>query len=261
MITSKQISDLLISKYSKDFVCIPECKVGSAWMMSHCRIIDMWCMAKSWTHPRTIGFEIKVSRNDFLRDVKWQEYLKYCTEFYFVAPPGIIDPNELPSEAGLMITSKNVKMLATKKKAPMRQVDIPDSIYRYILMWRSQIIDENQPHKSNSEYWKNWLETKALDNDLGHRVSGKVSEILNNRIIKTENENYKLKQENENLQEVKQFLGSINFDPRNFQYRNKQESLRDIIRRIDKDIPKGLIESIESSMNSLKTAHSILTEV
>jgi hypothetical protein len=261
MITSKQISELLVGKYTKDFVCIPQCKIGGAWHMNNCQIIDMWCMAKSWAHPRTIGFEIKVSRNDFLRDIKWREYLNYCTEFYFVAPPDIIAPDELPPEAGLMITSKNVKMLVTKKKAPMIDVDIPESIYRYILMWRAKITDEDQTPVSNSEYWKEWLETKAINGDIGYKVSRKVSEIVRNRIEKTEDENLKLKREIKNLQEVKQFLESIKFDPRNFQYRNKQESLRDIIRRIDKDIPKGLIESIESSMNSLKTAHTILTEV
>lgn len=258
MITACDINELLIEKYNRDFICIPECKIGSSWSNGKHRIIDLWCMAKSWALPRTIAFEIKVSRNDFLRDIKWQDYLAYCTEFYFVAPPNIIAPDELPPEAGLMITSKNCKMLVTKKKAPMRQVQIPDSIYRYILMWRIKIIDENQATESSSKYWKKWLETKALDNDLGCRVSRKVSEIVNNRIKKAEDENYRLKKDIENLQEVKQFLDSIKFDPRNFQYRNKQESLRDIIMRIDKDIPKGLIESIDGSIRALKTAHSLL---
>lgn len=50
----------------------------------------------------TRGYEIKVSRADFLADKKWQEYLKYCSKFYFVAPTGIIKPNELPPEIGLI---------------------------------------------------------------------------------------------------------------------------------------------------------------
>lgn len=55
----------------------------------------------------TRGYEIKVSRADFLADKKWREYLKYCSKFYFVAPQGIIRPDELPPEIGLIEISVN----------------------------------------------------------------------------------------------------------------------------------------------------------
>lgn len=50
----------------------------------------------------TRGYEIKVSRADFLADKKWQSYLPYCSWFYFIAPEGIIKPEELPDGVGLM---------------------------------------------------------------------------------------------------------------------------------------------------------------
>lgn len=50
----------------------------------------------------TKGYEIKISRADFLADKKWQEYLKYCTFFYFIAPEGIIKKEELPENVGLI---------------------------------------------------------------------------------------------------------------------------------------------------------------
>jgi len=50
----------------------------------------------------TKGYEIKVSKEDFLQDHKWQTYLKFCTRFYFIAPTGIIKLEELPDEIGLM---------------------------------------------------------------------------------------------------------------------------------------------------------------
>jgi hypothetical protein len=43
----------------------------------------------------TKGYEIKVTRSDFLGDKKWQQYLKFCTWFSFVAPFGIIKKEEL----------------------------------------------------------------------------------------------------------------------------------------------------------------------
>lgn len=255
-----QIGKLLIEKYNRDFICIPECKIGSSWSNGKHRIIDLWCMAKSWAHPRTIAFEIKVSRNDFLRDIKWQDYLAYCTEFYFVSPPDIIAPDELPPEAGLMITSKNCKMMVTKKKAPMRQVQIPDSIYRYILMWRTKIIDESNQSQDSAEYWKNWLENRKEDHDLGYRVSRKVSKIVRTRIEVAEKENIRLKNEVEKLKDIKQFLDEIKFSVRSWNsYDHQRKSLNDIIRRLDMDIPSGLVECINSSINNLKTAHSILT--
>ncbi len=48
------------------------------------------------------GFEIKMTRSDFLSDKKWVNYLTYVNLFYFATLPGIIKPSELPSEVGLL---------------------------------------------------------------------------------------------------------------------------------------------------------------
>ena len=54
-------------------------------------------------HTREIRiFEIKSCRSDFTSDNKWQKYLPYCTHFAFVAPKGVILPEELPEEIGLV---------------------------------------------------------------------------------------------------------------------------------------------------------------
>jgi len=53
-------------------------------------------------NKQAIGYEIKLSRTDFLNDKKWEKYLKYCTKFYFVAPKGIIKKEELPNKIGLV---------------------------------------------------------------------------------------------------------------------------------------------------------------
>jgi len=48
------------------------------------------------------GFEIKTSRNDFLGDKKWENYLPFVHYFFFATLPGIIERKELPSEIGLL---------------------------------------------------------------------------------------------------------------------------------------------------------------
>lgn len=64
------------------------------------RRLDLFYFSR-WSR-QTRGYEIKVSRSDFVSDKKWKEYLKFCTHFYFVAPEGIIKPSELPKEIGLI---------------------------------------------------------------------------------------------------------------------------------------------------------------
>lgn len=56
-------------------------------------------------HHRT-AYEIKVSRSDFLRELKKpnkrRAALRFSNEFYFIAPPAIIHRSEVPLECGLI---------------------------------------------------------------------------------------------------------------------------------------------------------------
>ena len=47
-------------------------------------------------------YEVKSSRADFLADRKWENYLRFCTHFAFVAPAGAIQKWELPAGIGLV---------------------------------------------------------------------------------------------------------------------------------------------------------------
>ncbi len=52
------------------------------------------------------AYEIKVSRSDFLRELKHPEKrapaLRFSNYFWFVAPPGVADRSEIPDECGLI---------------------------------------------------------------------------------------------------------------------------------------------------------------
>jgi len=59
--------------------------------------------SKNWG---SAAYEVKVSRADFLgelrKPLKRRMALRYSNLFWFVTPPGLVKPEELPIEAGLM---------------------------------------------------------------------------------------------------------------------------------------------------------------
>lgn len=246
----KILTDLIIQKHSKD-ICVPQCKTGASWSGRRYKIFDVWVMKLSWTNPNYYGYEIKVSRQDFLNDNKWIEYLPYCTEFYFVCPPGLISPDELPKDAGLMIASKNAKMLYIKKKAPYRDITIPNSILKYIIMWRSE---KDNPQKDY--YWHKWLEDKRTNNDLGYRVAEKIRKVVYN----VSQENRALKSENEALQEVKEIIKKLGFDEKEIHSWNFKNTVGDRLKGAETGVPHDLVEYIADTMNNLKRVHEILVK-
>ena len=141
-ITEEEITRLLASKHWKD-IFIAQCKTGATYVGSP-RIIDAWVMPRSWVKP-IIGYEIKISRADFQRDRKWRYYLQYCHLFYFVTPYGLIEPREIPEEAGLCYVTKNRQSIRTIKKAPFRWWHrIPMGVFQYVLMWRAKIVTREE---------------------------------------------------------------------------------------------------------------------
>jgi len=89
-----------------------------------CRI-DAYAMA-IWVHLsfERIAYEIKVSRNDFLRELRTpgKRFLamEFSNSFYFVMPEGIATVDEVPKECGLMVY-KNGK-LRIRKRSPWTEV-------------------------------------------------------------------------------------------------------------------------------------------
>ncbi len=207
-IKSNDILKLLTAKHSKA-ICVSECKIGPTWGATRSSRMDLWVMEKSWANPRVIAYEIKVSRQDFLNDNKWQAYLDYCNELYFVCPPGIINKEELPDGVGLLHTSVNCKKLYTKQKSPYRDVEIPESIFRYILYTRTAITGE-YVNRTKKEYWENWLKEKEINSDFGRRVSKKISQRVFDEILNVKSDNDDIKRENERLSEIKEFLEKTN---------------------------------------------------
>lgn len=256
--TEGGLSKLLAAKHSKDLY-VPQCKTGSTWM-HHIRIIDFWAMKRSWASPRFYAYEIKCSRGDFLQDDKWTQYLEYCTDFYFVAPPGLIEPSELPPEAGLMVCSKNCKRLYTKKKAQIRQDARPPlDLFLYILMSRAVIRDENQHNPSQREYWQAWLKDRELDHELGYRVSKALKEEINALNRRQNGEIQDLHIKLSRLERAQKMLDELGLDPGDVRTRNAS-SFKQQLDEAAGGMPDGFQRQLDNTIQVLQNLRGSLEE-
>lgn len=213
---AREIIQLLEEKHSKD-VFVPECKDGPSQYGSHLRM-DAWVMARSWSNPRVTGYEVKVSRSDFLRDDKWQRYLPYCNQFYFVCPAKLIQPEELPEGVGVIWVSATGSRLYTKRKAVYREVEIPEALYRYILMSRAQITEPKfggSPNEKGIEYWKRWVEKREVNSEFGHMLSGAIAKTVRDEVLMARAEHERLQERIERLEGIREFVRSIGLNPDN----------------------------------------------
>jgi hypothetical protein len=259
-IISSQIKQLLKKKHEKDLF-LSECKTGRTWG-DKVYVFDGWAMKKSWSNPEVIGYEIKVSRGDFLSDKKWRNYLPYCNTFYFVCPRGIVDVKELPEDTGLILVSKTGTKLYTKKKAPYREMEFDkiNSVYKYILMWRAVLHDKNYSnhlqHEQNVEYWKNWVNLKKEQKSLGRIASRQIREIVKTKICAVETNNIRLVKENEALQDVKEILGELGI--KEYQWKEKytrETAIKNALHKIEK------LEIENKTKNLVTAAISFLNEI
>ena len=171
-VTADQIKRALSERHVGDFF-ICEVKNGSTMFADDLLIIDAMAMAKSWKHPCFTGYEIKVSRSDFLRDEKWHKYLNYCHMFSFVCPPDVIKKEEIPDQVGLVVYDQKYQTgLHTVKKPVWRNIEISVEMLYYILM--SKVENDRHPFfSSRREKYEKYAEDKMTRKELGYTVSKK----------------------------------------------------------------------------------------
>lgn len=113
------------SSRAGQWIVLPEFRFSTGFSVYAERTIDVFCINcyPSTRHER-IAYEIKVSRQDFKRELsepmKRKPALYISNKFYFVTPPGLIAPALIPPEAGLMETTGD-KELKVIVPAPQRE--------------------------------------------------------------------------------------------------------------------------------------------
>lgn len=262
-ITAHTILKMLEKKHDQD-VFVPECKDGATWGRSHNRL-DAWTMNRSWSNMCFTGYEIKVSRGDFLQDSKYTEYLPTCNKLYFVCPPKMIGVSEIPLEVGLMYTTKNGTGLMTKKKAVHREIEVPKDLLLYVLMSRVKVCDNS--NMSTAEYWSDWVKSNRRELDTGRLASKKIRKVVNEKILLVGQENSSLRKEqkrledtNERVNKVLERLSELGITHQHFLFGDPGYAADLISKKLKHAIPKELLKTIKNTSEALSRAYSSLTK-
>ena len=216
--TSNDLLALLRARHAKD-VFVPQCKDGPTWNTEHLRL-DAWAMKRSWSKPCTYGYEIKVSRQDFLQDTKYPCYKAYCNELYIVAPPGLIDKAEVAEHVGLIEATKGGGRLRVRRRAAYRDVVYPEDFWRYLVMCRATF---GATPRDGLEFWREWLEHEGDCRDVGHKVGRRLRQQIEGGLLAAEWENGRLRERLEDMEVFRAELVKAGFDPDDLQYRRRRQ--------------------------------------
>lgn len=172
----------IILKKLKDYYCswgrgrcnvlFPELRLGSGYSDIAQRRIDLFLIS-SEKGNYTTAFEIKVSRGDFLKDIKDEAKQRgarlYSSNFYYVAPKGMIKPEEIPVWAGLKEYDFEEDKLSTKLVAPLQSRNNPSwslicSIVRRVndALYSSRIEELEQQNKYYKQLFKKYFEISQM---------------------------------------------------------------------------------------------------
>lgn len=122
---------------ANDYIC-NEVYAGSRFLEKR-PVPDVLRVRMSYTRPDFSIYEIKVSRADFMSDIrsdKWKTYLPYCSRFYFATPAtGVTTIDDIPFVAGWMVRGPNG--WRTAKTPKIRDFE-PDFHYALALLISEQ---------------------------------------------------------------------------------------------------------------------------
>jgi len=255
---ASDILAVLQEKHSDD-VFIPECKNGPS---EHGSLrLDAWTMKKSWANQCFTGYEIKITRGDFMNDIKWHQYLNYCNEFYFVCPAGLIKSEEIGEQAGLMWVSANGTRAWRKKMAPRLtpNIDKLNLLLQYVLMYRIKIVTSTygtRDHTNPKVFWENWLKEKKLDWEFGNHVSKQISKRIRDGINNQIRENQKLQSQISTYEWLENFLIDQGLSIHSTTWK-----LRKDLEKLSKVVPESVFISLQQTQDAISGCQQELSKL
>jgi hypothetical protein len=143
-------------------------------------------------------------------------------------------------------------MLLKKKQAARREIEVPEELYRYLLMSRARIESEHaEPGRDDrAAYWRNWVANDKEYDLIGHRVSKRVAE----HVREVERENRRLAGENEALALFKERLADLGVDPTQGIYKFHVESVLD---RLAGKLPPRLRGDLDRAIEGLQRVQTL----
>jgi hypothetical protein len=138
--------------------------LGSVWLSKDgLGVADVISIDYSYVKFIMNIYECKVSRSDFVQDLKskkYEKYLPYCNRFYYACLAGITTPEEMPPDVGLMIMGDNG--WRTVKAAKKRDVDIPKEALLSMLFFKGRVYNNRRIKLSNNYYGIHTLQRSQL---------------------------------------------------------------------------------------------------
>lgn len=138
--------------------------LGSPWLSTRDENpprADVLGVKPSYTRFCVAIYEIKVSRSDFLSDIrsgKWRSYLPHCHRFYFATLPDVCTKDDIPAEAGWMVRTN--KTWTARKAAKVRPVEVPMETLQALVFARQRpgargyrLEDVRQLQRGNGQDW------------------------------------------------------------------------------------------------------------
>lgn len=253
-VTAQDIKYALSQKHREDFF-LTEVKNGPSYVpKGELAIMDGLAIKKSWSKPCLTGYEIKVSRSDFMSDEKWPIYKELCHRFYFVCPRDLIQPDELPEDVGLIWYNPEKKSLYTRKKAMFRDIEMSANMFYYIIMSRL----ENQQHpffSSKREMLEQYVLDKASKRELGRRVSSKMAKQL----VELEVENQSMKRRLANFEEHEaEFKRYREVMKKNGLSTYRWNAAEELDKALSTSVPPKFIETVQTIQNASKMLSEII---
>lgn len=98
-------------------------------------------------------YEVKVSRSDFLSDIrseKWMGYLGHCHRFYFACLSGVADAADIPDPAGLYVCGPNG--WACRRGAKPLATEIPQETMMSLLFMRQRPTEQQRQDENWSAF-------------------------------------------------------------------------------------------------------------
>lgn len=167
---------------------------------------DVYTIRKSYTQPKPMAYEVKVSVSDFRSDVtkgKWQTYLKFATGVIFVVPKGLITKADVPNGCGLMTYNQETDSFTNLKKATLQAVTLPQQAMLKLL-----IDGVDRQHEVNRRRWLDEYQAeKRVRKALGDQVAAAVFDVKQaerNRDYQLEKINRQIEFEEARLAQVKE---------------------------------------------------------
>jgi hypothetical protein len=259
-VTSTEIKKALAEYHPKDYF-LTECKTCSTYFPDPQGMLkfDGLAMTRSYTAPCITGYEIKVSRSDFLGDNKWHLYLQYCNELYFVVPVGLVTKDEIPENVGLIYYYPKTGKLLKKRRAVYRKIEEPVGVYKYIIY--SRLDRERIPfYEGRAEYAKDYLADQREKRKIGRDFGSKMAKDLQDcqeRLERLNNVEGQIEQLHkiEKILEKHQILGWR-------WYRNMDDALKDLDDALGSSYPKELgrveddLQRVLDNLRKIKENHS-----